>query len=68
MNDNKTVVTVILDRRRKEALEKHFSGMGLNFSNGVRMILYNYLDNSEAAVTGAFEKDRSADSSRKNRD
>jgi len=49
MNNNKTVVTVILDRQRKAALEKRFSGMGLNFSNGVRMVLYDYLDKNDAS-------------------
>jgi antitoxin component of RelBE/YafQ-DinJ toxin-antitoxin module len=43
-NNNKTVITVILDRLRKEALEDHFTGMGLNFSNGVRMVLYDYME------------------------
>ena len=44
--NNKIVITVILDRLRKEALEDHFSEMGLNFSNGVRMVLYEYMEKS----------------------
>ena len=44
--NNKIVITVILDRLRKEALEDHFSEMGLNFSNGVRMVLYDYMEKS----------------------
>jgi hypothetical protein len=50
MDDSKTVVTVILDRQRKKALEKRFNGMGLNFSNGVRMVLYDYLDKTEESA------------------
>jgi hypothetical protein len=42
--NNKIVITVILDRLRKEALEDHFAEKGLNFSNGVRMVLYDYLE------------------------
>jgi len=42
----KTVITVSLDRIRKEALEDHFAEMGLNFSNGVRMVLYEYMEKS----------------------
>ena len=45
MNDNnKIVITVLLDRIRKEALEEHFKERGLNFSNGVRMVLYDYME------------------------
>ncbi len=44
--NNKIVITVILDRLRKEALEDHFVEMGLNFSNGVRMVLYEYMEKS----------------------
>jgi hypothetical protein len=43
-NNNKIVITVLLDRMRKEALEEHFKERGLNFSNGVRMVLYDYLE------------------------
>ncbi len=45
--NNKIVITVILDRLRKEALEDHFAEMGLNFSNGVRMVLYDYLEKNQ---------------------
>ena len=49
-NNNKIVITVLLDRLRKEALEEHFAEMGLNFSNGVRMVLYEYMEKSGVQI------------------
>ena len=57
MNENnKIVITVLLDRIRKEALEKHFRERGLNFFNGVRMVLYDYIEKNGIELKGKLKQ------------
>lgn len=41
--DKDAIISVSFPKNHKTILEEYWSGMGLNFSSGVRMVLYKYM-------------------------
>jgi hypothetical protein len=43
--------TVELDREHREALEKRFQTLGMDLENGIRMVVYKWLDEQTKSAT-----------------